>query len=187
MRLPFYLGSNHINSYFILEIKKCNQTDVLIAYSTKAGSTAEVAAKIGEVISQRGFGVDVLPLSAVNDLSAYDTVILGSAVRVGNVLPEMTKFVEKHQDALKQKVFSSFFVCMTLIETTPETLQTVSAYLEPIRILVKPVSEGMFAGVLSLKKLGMVDRMLAKMVKIPEGDYRQWALIEEWAKNVPCA
>lgn len=160
---------------------------VLVAYSTKAGSTAEVATKIGEIISQRGFGMDVIPLSAVKDLSTYNTVILGSAIRVGNVLPEMTKFIEKNQEILKQKAFSTFFVCMTLIENTPESLQTVSAYLEPIRTLIKPASEGMFAGVLSLKKLGMVDRMLAKMVKIPEGDYRQWALIEEWAKNVPCA
>ena len=126
---------------------------VLIVYSTRAGSTAEVAEKIGGIISQRGLAVDVMTLSEVKYLSSYGTVILGSAIRVGNVLPEVTKFIEKHRETLAQKVFSMFFVCMTLMDDTAESRQTVSTYLEPVRTLVKPAGEGMFAGALSLKKI----------------------------------
>ena len=36
---------------------------ILITYATKAGSTVEIAAVIGETLSKRGFAVDVKPVS----------------------------------------------------------------------------------------------------------------------------
>ncbi len=160
-----------------------NQT--LIAYATKAGSTGEVAQRIGKTLAGRGAAVDVKPVKEVKDLSAYSTVILGSAIRMGNVLPEVKKFVEAHQAELQQKNFSAFFVCMTLKEDTEENRKTVNAYLDPVRALVQPASEGMFAGVLNAKKIGLLERLMMNMMKASEGDFRRWDQIETWAQGVP--
>lgn len=126
------------------------------------------------MIAQRGLAVDVLPLDKVGDLAAYSTVILGSAVRVGMLLPEMNKFIQAHVDELKQKTFSIFIVCLTMHEDTPETLEKSQAILDPVRTLLIPTSEGLFAGTMNRKKLSILDRLIANMVKAPEGDFRNW-------------
>ncbi|RPJ48383.1 MAG: flavodoxin [Chloroflexi bacterium] len=153
----------------------------LIAYASKAGSTAEIAAKIGETITKQGQAVDVLPVAKVTDLSLYSAVILGSAIRVGQLLPEAMKFLQANQAALAQKKFSAFIVCMTLKDDTEANRQTVSAYLDPVRALVKPASEGLFAGVMDLGKLPLFERLMIKMMKAPEGDFRKWDAIQAWA------
>jgi menaquinone-dependent protoporphyrinogen oxidase len=62
---------------------------VLVAYATKYGATAEIAERIGEVLP-RGVA-DVLPADRVGDVSSYRAVVLGSAV-YGQWRKEATKF-----------------------------------------------------------------------------------------------
>ena len=71
------------------------------------------------------------------------------------------------------------------IDDTEENRKTVSAYLEPLRALVKPASEGLFAGVMDMKKLPLFERLIIKMMKAPEGDFRDWTQISAWAESVP--
>jgi menaquinone-dependent protoporphyrinogen oxidase len=59
----------------------CNQ--VLVVYATKYGATAEIAQKIGKVLTQAGFHTDTLPANRVIDLSNYTAVVLGSSVYMG--------------------------------------------------------------------------------------------------------
>jgi menaquinone-dependent protoporphyrinogen IX oxidase len=66
-------------------------TQVLVAYATKYGATAEIAEKIGDVLRQAGLPTDVLPVDRVGDLSTYKAVVLGGlhrpmAQRGGKVL-----------------------------------------------------------------------------------------------------
>ena len=160
---------------------------VLIAYASKSGSTAEVAQQIGAVLGARDEMVDVLPVGKVDDLSPYQTVILGSAIRMGQPLPEAVKFVEKNQAILKQKSFSTFLVCLTMKDDTEENRKTVAVYPESMRALVKPVCEGIFAGALIPEKLGLVERLMMKAMKAPAGDYRNWAAVKTWAESLPVA
>ncbi len=160
------------------------QDRVLIAYATRAGSTAEIAVKIGETLSKQNRSVDVLPVAKVGDLSSYRAVILGSAIRMGSVLPEVLKFVQNNQAALQQKSFSPFVVCMTLVDDTAANHATVSAYLDPLRTLVKPASEGLFAGVLAPGKVKLIERLIMSAMKVPVGDFRKWDQITAWADGL---
>lgn len=157
---------------------------VLVAYATKAGATAEVAAHIGQTLSAKNLLVDVMPIKKVTDLSVYSTVILGSAIRIGNVLPEVTKFVQANQAALQQKPFSVFITCMTLVPDTEENRKTVSAYLDPLRAVVKPTHEGHFAGVVDPKKLPLLERWMMNAMKTPVGDFRNWDQINAFAESI---
>ena len=56
---------------------------ILVAYASKYGSTTEIANKIGEVLTQAGHQVDVLSADQVKGLSAYQAIVLGSAVYYG--------------------------------------------------------------------------------------------------------
>ena len=59
------------------------ETSVLVAYATKHGATAGIAEKIGEVLRESGLACDVKLAAAVDDLTPYQAVVLGSAVYMG--------------------------------------------------------------------------------------------------------
>ena len=65
---------------------------VLVAYSTNAGSTAEVAQAIGAEISKRGRQVDVFRLEEVASLDPYDVVIVGAPMILGWHRPALQLF-----------------------------------------------------------------------------------------------
>jgi menaquinone-dependent protoporphyrinogen IX oxidase len=48
-----------------------------------AGSIVDVAQAVGEEIAQRGMRVDILPISEIEDLQAYDGVVVGGPMIMG--------------------------------------------------------------------------------------------------------
>jgi menaquinone-dependent protoporphyrinogen oxidase len=157
---------------------------ILVAYASKCGSTAEIAQVVGQALCDAGAAVDVRPIKEVAGLQPYRAAVVGSAIRVGQWLPEAKQFVETHQEELHGMPAGYFFSCMTLYEDTEENRQTVAAYLEPIRAMVEPVAEGRFAGAMDYSKLSMVTRLMMKAMSVPEGDYRDWDAIRAWGTEL---
>jgi menaquinone-dependent protoporphyrinogen oxidase len=164
---------------------KSMTTKILVAYGTRAGSTAEVADAVGKKLAQGGVAVDVRPVKSINNLSGYSAVVLGSAVRAGKILPEVTDFVKAHKEELRKRPVAYFVAGMTLREDTPEKRKIVDAYLDPLRAEVAPVDAGLFAGKMDYSKLGFFERIIIKnMIKTPEGDLRNWPEINNWAEKL---
>ncbi|MBL7063605.1 MAG: flavodoxin domain-containing protein [Anaerolineae bacterium] len=157
---------------------------ILVAYASKCGSTGKVAEAIGQVLCEGSTAVDVCLAKDVTDVSSYQAVVVGSAIRAGRWLPEAVKFVETHQEALSQLPIAYFAVCLTLKDDTEENRRTVAAYLDPVREMVQPVDVGLFAGALDCSKLSLPLRLMMKVMKSPEGDFRDWDGIRAWAANV---
>jgi len=164
---------------------------ILVTYATRTGSTAEVAEAIGKTLTESGALVDVVSMKDVKDLASYRAVVAGSAIRGGKWLPEAMQFMHTHRVALTQKPFAAFMVCITLAMPGGEKYrQNVSAWLEPVRSLVNPVSEGLFAGVLDFRKKPVTSGMLRMRLAValgifPKGDHRDWNAIHLWAKSLP--
>jgi menaquinone-dependent protoporphyrinogen oxidase len=160
---------------------------VLVTYASRFGSTEGVAKRIAATLSENGMNVNVLPMRDANDLSAYDAVVAGSAVNSGAWLPEAIQWMRDHQAELKRKPFAAFLVCMTLTMKNGEQYRShVSSWLEPVRVLVKPISEGLFAGGLDIRKIpSFGDRMKFRLSVLfgvwKEGDHRDWDAIQKWA------
>ena len=106
-----------------------------------------------------------MPVKEVMDLSPYRAVIVGSAVRYGKWLPEAVDFVAKNQAALVKVPAAFFLVSGFLKENTPEMRAKVSAFLNPVRKILQPGKEGLFAG------------------KTGKGDWRNWDQIRAWAAD----
>jgi len=157
---------------------------ILVAYASKAGSTGEVAGFIGQVLCESGAVVDIRLAKEVSDLSPYQAVVVGSAIRMGRWLPEAIKFVERYQAVLKTLPLAYFQVSGFLKEGTPERRQEAAAYLAPVRALVAPVSEGLFAGKMDYSRLSFLDRMIARIAGSVEGDWRDWDAIRAWAVSL---
>jgi len=163
---------------------------ILITYASRTGSTAEIAEAIGKTLSQRGMQVEVLPMQDVKDLSVYRAVVAGSAMRSSKWLPDAMQFITTHRAVLSQRPFATFTVCITLAMSNSEQYrQAVAAWIQPVRCLVKPVSEGFFAGRLDFNKLPfnwdtLKLRMVVALGIFPKEDRRDWKAIQAWAESI---
>lgn len=163
---------------------------ILVAYASRAGSTAGVAEAIGKVLADEGMQVDVLLMQDVKDLSAYHSVIAGSAIRGSKWLPEAMQFLRTHQVELQQRPFAAFMVCITLAMPGAEKYRKgLREWMSPVRNLVHPVSEGYFAGALDFSKLPLTPNILLMRLAVtlrifPLGDHRDWKAIRVWAESI---
>ena len=163
---------------------------ILVTYASRAGSTASVAEAIGKTLVNNGAQVDVLPMKDVKDLAAYRAVVAGSAIRGAKWLPEAMQFMQTHQAALSHKPFAAFMVCITLAMPKAENYRDgLRDWMKPVRELVKPVSEGYFAGALDFSKLPVTPNVLLMRVAValgvfPQGDHRNWNAIRAWANGL---
>ena len=163
---------------------------ILVTYATRTGFTAGVAEAIGKTLAEGDAQVDVLPMPAVTDLGPYRAVVAGSAIRDKKWLPEAIQFIQAHQVELAQKPFAAFLVCMTLAMPGAEKYRPfVADFMQPVRLLVKPISEGLFAGGLDITKVtSFRDRLLFRVSVLfgvwTEGDHRDWAAIRLWAESI---
>ncbi len=157
---------------------------ILVTYATRKNSTAEVAQSIAETLHAAGQTVDLYPVKAVHDVSHYDAVVIGSAIRFGRWLPEAVNFVSTNRESLSRVPVSYFTVCITLSDDSDENRATVQAYLDPVRSILKPVREGWFAGRLDYSRIDWWQRRLGKAIRMPEGDFRNWDAIRAWATSV---
>jgi menaquinone-dependent protoporphyrinogen oxidase len=159
---------------------------ILITYATKAGSTVEIAAVIGENLSKRGFAVDVKPVSENPALDGYQAVLMGSAIRMGSWLPEAVDFVRKNQSALQQLPTSIFTVHMLNYKDDETSRAARQAYTAPVRELLPNAGEVFFRGKLDYQTLSFFDRMVARAVADPNnppGDFRNWNEIRNWSQS----
>jgi menaquinone-dependent protoporphyrinogen IX oxidase len=187
---------------------------ILVAYTTNAGSTQAVAKTIGDTLSRDGVQADVRRIKDVGDVSTYDAVVVGGPMIMGWHKTTL-KFLRTHQTALCQVPVAYFLTAMRLTETSETDLGTVSIYQDPALAkppknasklsfkeryatvghylrpalrkapLVKPVSAAFFGGKLDYTKL-KVFQMLFVMLIIgaQPADLRNWEAMREWASSV---
>lgn len=167
--------------------QKMNQR-ILVTYATKAGSTVEVAAAIGETLTARGFSVDVRPVKEKPSLDGYSAVVMGSAIRIGGWLPEALDFIRKNQARLNQLPVALYTVHMLNCGEDEASRAARTAYTAPVRALLPNAPEAFFAGKMDYSTLSFVDRLLAKAVEKqtnnPPGDFRDWTKIRAWAQTM---
>jgi menaquinone-dependent protoporphyrinogen oxidase len=163
---------------------------ILVTYASRAGSTAGVAEAIGKTLAESGAQVDIIPMKDVKDLALYQAVVAGSAIRGRKWLPEAMQFIQTHRAELAQKRFAEFTVCITLAMKNGEQYRAgVREWVAPVRALVKPLSEGLFAGMLDFSKLPFnwdtfMLRLSVALGIFPRGDHRDWNAIRTWAESI---
>jgi menaquinone-dependent protoporphyrinogen oxidase len=162
---------------------------VLVAYASKYGATAEIAEKIGAVLRQAGLDADVLPVERVGDLAPYDTVVLGSAVYMGQWRKEAVTFLEANEQALAARPVWLFSSGPT---GEGDPVKLVNGWRfptaqQPIAERLKPRDIAVFHGLLDTKKLNLAEKLVIKGVKAPTGDFRDWEAIRAWAAGIAAA
>ncbi|MGD0566120.1 MAG: flavodoxin domain-containing protein [Candidatus Goldiibacteriota bacterium] len=158
---------------------------ILIVYGSHAGSTAAAAEFIGKTFIEKGGSVDIKAAKKAGSPSGYDAVVIGTNIRAGQVNGAIKSFVGRNKKILGKVPVSVFAVCLTMKDDTTENRKKVSAWLAPLKELIKPVDEGLFAGKVEIAKLGVFARFVAeKMAKLNDQDHTNSGAIKSWAENL---
>jgi menaquinone-dependent protoporphyrinogen oxidase len=155
---------------------------ILVTYASKHGSTEEIAEHIAATLRRSGIETDLKPVETVRDVEPYAAVVLGSAIYYGSWLKEAREFVHRNEAALAARP-------VWLFSSGPLGVEVKDAETQPKEFAefnetVKPHDPRVFFGALDSSQLSFMERMVVKGVRAPEGDFREWAAIEEWAESI---
>ena len=159
---------------------------VLVAAASKHGWTEEIAARIGADLADSGLDVEVKKLEDLDDLVGYEACVLGSGVYFGNWVKPARRFIEAHAAELAQRptwLFASgSIVGDPPVDDDPNALHAGLA--ERLVETTRAREHRLFAGKLDKSKLGLVERLPVRMARGREGDWRDWAAVDEWAAAI---
>lgn len=158
---------------------------ILVAAASRHGSTREIAEAIADELRKDALEVDVRAAAEVVTVDGYEAVVLGSAVYVGDWLPEAREFVERHGERLAA-------MPVWLFSSGPLGAEDPQPRGDPQRIgdLIEaagPREHRVFVGRLDRQALGFGERLVVKVVRAPEGDFRDWQAIRAWARAIGAA
>ena len=158
---------------------------ILVGYTTKYGSTQEVASFITDILRESGGDVDLKELSAVKSLGAYDSVVMGAPFYMFKWLKDARKFLSNHQASLTKMPVAIFALGPTDASETPENKPEVFEQLDKALAefpWLEPVDQTLFGGKFDPAKLKFP--MSLFMGKMPASDIRDWDRIRAWAEGV---
>jgi menaquinone-dependent protoporphyrinogen oxidase len=157
---------------------------VLVTAATKHGATGEIAQAIGDALRDQGLDPTVLEPGQVEGLDGYDAVVLGSAVYAGHWLKPARELVARCGDDLAARpvwLFSS-----GPVGDPPEPEEDPVDVAE-ILAATSAREHRLFAGKLVRKQLSFPERAIVSALRVPEGDFRDWAGITGWAAGIATA
>jgi menaquinone-dependent protoporphyrinogen oxidase len=157
----------------------------LLAYATWAGSTAEIAEGIAKVLRDPSLDVEVWPAQDVTSLAGFDAVILGTPIRMGRPHPDIKRFLKRFKKDIPNCKLAFFVACLNMSEDNQQNRIQTEGYLEPLFKAapgVKPISMGLFAGVMDATKLKGFWKLV--MSRTLQGDFRKWEKINTWAESL---
>jgi len=153
----------------------------LVVYASRHQGTAEVADVIATEISGRAIDVTVASVDDVGSLDGYDGVILGSAIYMGRWQRSALDFVDRFVEELKARpvwLFSSGPIGDPPVpEGEPQDMLEVEARIGAIEHHV-------FAGRIEKDGLSRKERVIVRGLRVPEGDFRDWDDIRNWAVRI---
>lgn len=159
-------------------------TKILVAYASKHGSTREIAEAVAEELRNGNLVVDLRETAEVDNVAGYDAVILGNAIYAGNWLPEARRFAERHHAELSRLpvwLFSSGPLPMGA--DNPQPHDDPDKLAAPLGG-VKTRDHRVFVGKIDPDRLGFGERLIAKALRAPLGDFRDWEDIRGWARGI---
>ncbi len=182
----------------IIEKMGCEEGDkegkkVLVGYCSRHGATVGVALKIGEVLCDKGFQVDVRSVLHLgdDDLSKYDAFVVGSGVLWSKLVPAFQDFIAKYRHIWPQKPHALFLTCMTIQTDNEKNRNFVRDYFNNSIKHVpefEPFDRCGFAGRVDYEKLtfweSSVFRLILWYASKKSGDLRDMNKVAVWAEKI---
>lgn len=163
---------------------------VLVAYDSKHGSTSLIAETIGDVLCENGYRVDIRPAVTVDEIAAYDAVVLGSPLYYSNFLPGALSFLERHKSILAGKKVAVFAVSTSVDKETGMVNQNVARLVSssvlskfPELTVIEPI--GLMPGKYFYREIFPVEVINLRQTGLEEpGDLLNGDIVKAWAEGL---
>lgn len=174
---------------------------VLIVFTSRFGSTDEIAHEIADVLEKRTIQTTVINLrdgSKYPSLENFDGIIVGSGIKMGRWTKESYNFLKRNNIILNSKVLGVFVSSGEAANPKNHT-EVRRKYLERILNLtgvnadMKEVFGGIFDFSSSSNYSFLEKKIVRRLAKSIEGgvivdddkknDFRDWKIISKWAKD----
>jgi menaquinone-dependent protoporphyrinogen oxidase len=165
--------------------RKTMSARILVAYASKKGSTAEIAHAVARELENRGITVVVAEMNSVTTLETYDALVLRTPMYAGKFLADVPAFIAKHRECIIHIPTAGFVTGIARVYPKAGDPDVIAGALGEAMAPAKPVAVTMFAGKFDPGNQGFLVRSVGKMMKIPEGDFRDWDAISAWARELP--
>jgi menaquinone-dependent protoporphyrinogen oxidase len=153
---------------------------VLVAAGSKYGSTRDVALAITQELASAGCEVDYSDASDVLSVTAYDAVIVGSAVYGGLWRRDAEEFIGRHAEVLAKRDVWTFSVGIETVVTDEQPHDEAPGLARSIGAH----EHRRFAGALDPAKLNVGERALLTAINPPLGDFRDFEDVRAWAREI---
>jgi len=156
---------------------------VLVTYGSLRGGTEGIAIEIAKILRAGGLEVDCLAVTAVDDLTRYDAVVIGGALYGRRWVASARRFVIRHQRALRAVpvwMFSSGPLDASASRGGVPQAPGVAA----LAARIGARGHMTFGGRLAPDASGFIAHAMAKQ---HAGDWRDWTHIDDWAAHVAAA
>jgi menaquinone-dependent protoporphyrinogen oxidase len=154
---------------------------VLVGFASKYGATEEIASEIASILSGHGIETVLADLENKTDLEGFDGAVIGSAVYAGHWLKPAQDFVQKNREKLGS-------IPVWLFSSGPigDPPMPKDDPVDVRSLLEATLARGhrIFPGKLDKKRLSFIERALVGALRAPEGDFRDWAAVREWAEAI---
>ena len=154
---------------------------VLVSTASKHGATTEIGAAIGRVLREVGIDVVEVSAEAVESVEGYDAAVVGSGVYAGHWLGEAKQLLRTHREEFARMPVWLFSSGPSGDVPRPSDEPVDAA---PMVALIGARGHRVFPGAIDRKRLGFGERAILMAVRAPEGDFRPWLQIEEWAREI---
>ncbi|MFC8513230.1 flavodoxin domain-containing protein [Streptomyces sp. NPDC057257] len=155
--------------------------NVLVAYGTTNGSTAQIAEAVAAVLGKEGLTAEALPAGSVTDVTPYDAVVVGGGLYAGRWHRDARRFVRRNRRALAERPLWFFSSGPLDASASEKDIPPVSGVR---RAMIRLDARGhvTFGGCLQEGAKGRIARMIVRNGK--GGDFRDFPGIEAWAARV---
>ncbi|MBN8233310.1 flavodoxin [Corallococcus macrosporus] len=153
---------------------------ILITYGSKLGGTREIAGQLASGLRAAGLDARALPPEEVDDVRAYDAVIVGGGLYAGRWHRRARRFVHRHVQALRERPVW-FFSSGPLDDSASRGNVPPTTQVRALMEQVGARGHVTFGGRLEPDARGFIARAMARE---HAGDWRDPEHVTRWAHSV---
>jgi menaquinone-dependent protoporphyrinogen oxidase len=156
---------------------------ICIAYATRHGAT----------LRDEGLEAEVVPVADARVADTCDAIVVGSAAYIGSWLGEASDFVRRNEALLRSRpvwLFTSGPLGTELVDAEGRSVLEDPKGVTELAAAVGARGTKVFFGAFdpAEKPRGMSERLVRMMpaskALLPPGDFRDWAVIDAWAREI---
>lgn len=161
--------------------------EILVAAASRHGGTWEIAEEIGRALASELRGHATVRVSRAEDVTsvdAFDVVLAGSGVYLGQWLEQARDVVGEHAEVLRTK--SVWLFSSGPAGTPPKPAEDP---VDVARLMVSSGARGhvVFPGRIDRSLLRFAERAVVTALRVKDGDYRDWQAVRTWAAEIAAA